>query len=133
MYDELLQVRPVHPGPALDVEDGLDIITVEEEAAQGLHGETLALSYFHLLQLLELVGCENLVKTLICDLAHGANGEDLDVEAEGEENDQHLLRAGTGDGDLLQGEEWDQSRLDLINNSALVTLIIVMINIVHNE
>ena len=133
MYDQLLQVGLVHPGPGLEVEDRLDLITVEQQVTHGPHREELALPDLHLLQVLELVGGKDLVKTLISDLAHGADGESLDVEAEREEDDQHLLGARAGDGDLLQREEWDQPGLDLINNSALVTLIIVMINIVNNE
>ena len=97
VYHQLLQVGGLHLGPASDVEDGLDVITVEEEVTDCLHGEQVSLSYFYMFQILQSVVNQDLIKAMIRDVAHGADDQDLQVEAEGEEADQEVLGAGAGD------------------------------------
>ena len=97
MDHQLLQVGGVHLAPASDVEDGLDVITVEQQATDCLHGEQLRPSYFYLFQVLQSVVDQDLIKALISDVAHGANDQALEVETEREEADNEVLGAGTGD------------------------------------
>ena len=82
VFLQLQYLLTTHIVPAAGVEDADEVVTVEEQVADGLHAQILAIPDLHLLQPLHLVTHKDLVKYLISDVTGGPHCQFLDVETQ---------------------------------------------------
>jgi len=99
---QLLEFLPGNSLPASNVENSVEVVALDEQAAEGEQRQLRVLPDLQVLQVLESVGGEDLLEGGVANVRRHSYHQLVQVEAGGEQEDEEVLRAGAGDGQLAQ-------------------------------